>query len=580
MIGLKGPSKHFNGLLILKCPNSNTFVQNLDMPRKLLFFILLLPVAQYISAQQNQPGSSSAPLDRPKLIVGIVVDQMRWDYLYRYFDRYGTGGFKRLLGEGFSCDHTMIDYLPSFTAVGHSTIFTGSVPAFTGITGNDWTDQLSGTRMYCTEDTTVQSVGSNSAEGQMSPRNLLVSTITDELRLATNFQSKVIGVSLKDRAAILPAGHTANAAFWLDDVNGHFISSTYYMKELPGWVNQFNDDNHIENLIKNDWNPLYPVASYKQSDPDDESYEGRYPGETASVFPHHIKDVYAKNKGFFRATPFGNTITLDFATAAIEAYQLGRGAATDFLTINCASTDYVGHMFGPNSIEVEDTYLRLDQDLSKFLAMLDAKIGKGQYLVFLTADHGAAHAIDYLQKHQMPADFFTSAPILSNLNNMLSKKFGVDKLVLSGMNYQVNFDMKKISDKQLDFDAIKKATTEFLQQQPGISYAVDLAKIGEAPIPEPLKTMIINGYNYKRSGPVEVVLNAGWFEGYARTGTTHGTWNPYDTHIPLIFMGWGVHQGSSDALVHMTDIAPTIAAMLHVQMPNGCIGVPIRGLTK
>lgn len=520
-------------------------------------------------------------VNRPKLVVGIVVDQMRWDYLYRYYSRYGNGGFKRLLGEGFSCENTFINYLPSYTAVGHSTIFTGSVPAIHGITGNDWIEQLTGMHMYCTEDTTVTTVGApNSVEGQMSPRNLLVTTVTDELRMATNYQSKVVGVSLKDRAAILPAGHAANAAFWLDDASGHFITSSYYMKQLPDWVNQFNKQDKIQQFIKDGWNTLYPINTYTQSDQDNKSYEGKLPGESASVFPHNIKGAYEKNKGFFRPTPFGNTFTLEFAAAAIDGYQLGQGSATDFLTINCASTDYVGHTFGPNSIEVEDTYLRLDQDLAKFFSLLDAKIGKDQYIVFLTADHGAAHAIGYMQDNKLPADFYISQSILDNVNRLLAMKFGEEKLVTAGMNFQIMFDQKKIEEKKLDFDAIRKTVIDYLQRQPGVNYVVDVAKIGQAAIPEPIKTMIINGYNFKRSGPVQVVFNAGWLESYARTGTTHGSWNPYDTHIPLVFMGWGVRQGSSNATLHMTDIAPTIAAMLHIQMPNGCVGTPIREVMK
>jgi arylsulfatase A-like enzyme len=206
---------------------------------------------------------------------------------------------------------------------------------------------------------------------------------------------------------------------------------------------------------------------------------------------------------------------------------------------------------------------------------LDDKIGKDQYTVFLTADHGVAHAIGYMQKHELPADFLISKPIVDSLNQILEKKFGVQKLVLSGQNYQVNYDMKKIYGLHLDFDAIKKITVEFLQRQPGIQYAVDVAKIGEAPIPKPIKEMIINGYNFRRSGAVQVILDPGWFEGYGKTGSTHGTWNPYDTHIPLVFMGWGIRQGSTNRVVHMTDVAPTISAMLHIQMPNGCIGEPI-----
>ncbi len=546
-------------------------------------FITVLILAAFFSPSfsQVQPKTGTRPLNRPKLVVGIVVDQMRWDYLYRYYDRYGDGGFKRLLNEGFSCENTLINYLPSFTAVGHTCIFTGSVPAITGIAGNDWTEQLTGKMMYCTDDSTVQSVGAaRAADGKMSPRNLLVSTVTDELRMATNYQSKVVGISLKDRAAILPAGHTANAAFWLDDASGHFITSTYYMQELPGWAAQFNSANKIAQLIGNGWNTLYPINTYHESDADDKAYEGKLTGEAGPVFPHHTKEAYEKNKGSFRSTPFGNTLTLQFAAAAVEGYQLGKGPATDFLTINCASTDYVGHLFGPNSIEAEDTYLRLDKDLATFFSMLDSKIGKGQYTVFITADHGAAHAIGYMQENKLPADFYVANAIIDSLNKILSEKFGSEKLVRSGENYQINFNLQKIEEMHLDFDAVKKSTVDYLRQLPGVSFAVDVNKIGEAPVPEPLKTMITNGYNFKRSGPVEIIFNPGWLEIWAKTGTTHGAWNPYDTHIPLVFMGWGIHHGSSNVTVHMTDIAPTIAALLHIQMPNGCIGTPIIEVLK
>ncbi|HEY4150326.1 MAG TPA: alkaline phosphatase PafA [Chitinophagaceae bacterium] len=534
-----------------------------------VFFITQLP------AQTKSP----ATVQRPRLVVGIVVDQMRWDYLYRYYDRYGSGGFKRLLGQGFSCENTLINYLPSYTAVGHTCIFTGSVPALSGIAGNDWVDQLTGKSMYCTDDSTVQSVGNESPDGKMSPRNLLVSTITDELRLATNFKSRVVGVSLKDRASILPAGHTATGAFWLDDASGHFITSSYYMKQLPDWVNKFNNASHIQFLIKDGWNTLYPIGSYLQSDSDNQVYEGKYVGEKASVFPHYINNIYYDNRGSFRQTPFGNTLTLDFAKAALDAYKLGRGEATDFLTINCASTDYVGHMFGPNSIEMEDTYLRLDKDLAAFFDELDAKVGKGQYLVFLTADHGAAHAIGFMQEHGLPADYWNGKPLAAALDSVLAGKFG-PHLVRSVSNYQVNFNMSLINGSHLDYTAIKKAAVDYLQQQPGIAFAVDVAEVGKSPLPEPLKTMVANGYNFKRSGGVQLVLNPGWFEGYGKTGTTHGSWNPYDTHIPLLWYGWNIKPGKTNRVVHMTDISATVAALLHIQQPNGCIGEPIQEVIK
>ena len=524
-----------------------------------------------VRAQPQGPA-----LVRPKLVVGIVVDQMRWDYLYRFYNRYGEGGFKRLLNQGFSCENTYINYLPSTTAVGHTCIFTGSVPGITGISGNEWTDQLTGARVYCTDDSTVNPVGVGSAtDGSMSPRNLLVTTITDELRVATNYQSRVVGISLKDRAAILPAGHTANAAFWLDDASGNFISSTYYMDKLPAAVEQFNKEKNIEKYLAGDWNTLYPINTYVESDSDSESYEGKLPGETAPVFPHPIKDAYQKNHGLFRVTPFGNSLTLDFAKTILEAYQLGRGPATDFLTINCASTDYVGHVYGPNSIEVEDVYLRLDLDLATFFSLLDAKIGKGNYLVFLTADHGVAHAVGYSKKNRMPADFFSSSGILENLDQLIKQKYGIPKAIRSGENYQINFDLAQIAAAHADFEGIKKLATDYLKTQPGVSFAVDMDRIGDSPIPEPIKQMIINGYNFKRSGQVQIIFQPGWLESYSRTGSTHGTWNPYDTHIPLIFMGWDIHPGATAAPVHMTDIAPTVATLLHIQAPNGNIGTPI-----
>ena len=545
------------------------------MIKKIYFLLVFAFTCNFLFAQTPKQ------VQRPKLIVGIVVDQMRWDYLYRYYDRYGDGGFKRLLNDGFSCENTFINYLPSYTAVGHSVIFTGSIPAIDGIVGNDWIDQISGKNWYCTEDTSVQTVGTTGNSGQMSPHNLLVSTITDELRLATNFQSRVIGVSLKDRASILPAGHTANGAFWFDDASARFITSTYYMQDLPDWAKKFNAADEPKKLVANGWNTLYPINTYSQSTADNATWEGKFKGENAPVFPHDMKNIYQDDHGSIRSTPYGNTLTLDFAKAAVNGYNLGKGKATDFLTINCASTDYVGHKYGPNSIEVEDTYLRLDKDFAAFFQFLDQKVGKGNYLVFLTADHGAAHAIGFMKEHHIPADFLISKKITEPLNELLNKQFGVENLVSSYINYHFSFDLKKISDNKLDYEAVKKSAVSFLQKQPGIQFAVDIEHIGEAPIPEPIKTSIINGYNSKRCGPVMILANPGWFGGHeGGTGTTHGNWNPYDTHIPLVFMGWGIKHGTTNRAVHMSDISPTLAALLHIQMPNGNVGEVIGEVAK
>src|SRR5690606_35427362 len=296
-------------------------------------------------------AQKSEKLPRPKLVVGIVVDQMRWDYLYRYYDRYGNDGFKRMINEGFSADNTNIDYVPTVTAIGHTTIYTGSVPSIHGIAGNDFIINATGETMYCTEDSTVSTVGSTSDAGKMSPRNLLASTITDELKLATNFRSKVIGVAIKDRGSILPAGHAADAAYWFDGETGNFITSTYYMDKLPAWVEGFNQQKLVEKYLNQGWETLYPIASYVQSAADDNRYEGKFSVSEKPVFPVNTEELYKKSgAGAIRTSPYANTISFDMAKAAVENEKLGQNVVTDFLALSFSSTDYIGHQFGPHAI--------------------------------------------------------------------------------------------------------------------------------------------------------------------------------------------------------------------------------------
>ncbi|MBW4890227.1 alkaline phosphatase family protein [Mucilaginibacter sp. HMF5004] len=547
--------------------------------KHLLTALLLVPAIT--SAQTKKAATAPAAatqIVRPKLVIGLVVDQMRWDYLFRYYDRYQATGFKRLLNEGFSCDNTNLDYVPTVTAVGHTCVYTGSVPSITGIAANDFIIQATGKTIYCTDDATVATVGSTSAAGQMSPRNLWVSTVTDELRLATNFRSKVIGIALKDRGAILPAGHTANAAYWFDDVSGNWISSTYYMTDLPDWVKKFNDKKLVAQYLKQDWNTLYPVNTYLQSTEDNSpKYEGKFKGADAPTFP--VK-TSGGSYGTIRATPYGNSFTLDMAKAAIENEKLGKTTVTDFLAVSLSSTDYVGHQFGVNAVETEDTYLRLDRDLGSFFTYLDSTIGKGNYTVFLTADHGAAHNTAFLNDHGIPAGVWPISDITKSLNDYLANKYEVKNLVLSLMNYQVNFNYAAIADKKISEYALKQDCIEFLKKQAGVAYAVDMQAVQTATIPEALRMRIINGYNAEHSGAIQIILKSGWFDGHGTTGTTHGTWNPYDTHIPLLFMGWGIKHGHTNQSTHMTDIAPTVSALLHIQTPNGNIGVPIEQVIK
>ncbi|MCK7559940.1 alkaline phosphatase family protein [Chitinophaga sedimenti] len=386
--------------------------------------------------------SSKSPksVARPKLVVGMVVDQMRWDYLYRYYDRYNNDGFKRLLREGFTCENTLIPYTPTITACGHTCVYTGSVPAVHGIIGNGWYDRKLNREMYCAEDTTVTTVGSNSKAGQMSPNNMLVTTVADELRIATNYKSRTVGIAIKDRGAILPAGHTANAAYWYDGSAGKFITSTFYMNALPEWVNQFNDKKLPEQYTAQPWNTLYPINSYVLSTADDKPYEGKFKGEPTSAFPHKVA-----GPGQLASLPFGNTYTLNFAKAAIEADKLGNGEVTDFLAVSLSSTDYVGHQFGPNSIEAEDTYLRLDKDLADFFNYLDKKVGKGQWLYFITADHGVAHVPAYSTENKMHGGTVSTGEFVRTLNAGIQKEFGIAKAILDCDNYEVYLDHAAIT---------------------------------------------------------------------------------------------------------------------------------------
>lgn len=546
------------------------------------FFVLFLNCyCQLVHAQPEVPITTDK-ISRPKLVVGIVVDQMRWDYLYRYYDRYDPkGGFKRLITQGFSCDNTLIPYIPTITACGHSCIYTGSVPAISGIAGNSWWDYNLGKDVYCTDDSTVKTVGNASVEvGRMSPRNLLVTTIGDELKLATNFRSKVIGIAIKDRGGILPAGHSANAAYWYDGRTGDWISSTYYMTELPDWAKSLNSKKLVDKYFSQDWNTLYPINTYTMSSADDVPWEGKPFGANAKGFPYNLKQFVGKNYGLLPVTPYGNNLTVEMAKAAVLGEKLGADGETDLLAVSFSSPDYIGHTFGPNSVEAEDGFLRLDKALGELFNFLDEKVGKGEWLAFLSADHGAAHAPGFLKDHKIPAAIIDPSKMEREINDGLKERFGVDKLIMIEINnYQIYLDRNTIrSNKNLNETEIKKWVLNYLAKQPSVSRAVDLEALGDVALNARQKEMIGNGYYPSRSGDILIMFLPQFIEGVGNTGTTHGAWNPYDDHIPLLWYGWNIKPGKTNRETYMTDIAPTICALLHIQMPSGSIGHVIGGM--
>jgi predicted AlkP superfamily pyrophosphatase or phosphodiesterase len=538
--------------------------------KKVLTVLLLLSLVISATAQ-------SVP--RPKLVVGIVIDQMRWDYLYRYYDRYpANGGFKRMMNQGFSCENTLIPYTPTITACGHSTIYTGSVPALTGISGNFWYDRDKLRNVYCTEDNSVTTVGSSSTLGKMSPKNMLVTSICDELRLATNFRSKVIGIAIKDRGGILPAGHSANAAYWYDNTIGSWITSTYYMKDLPGWVSDFNSKKLVDKYFTEGWSLLYPANTYLQSTEDEKSYESKPFG--ASKFPYDLKSFIGKNYGLLPVIPAGNTYTAEFAKAAVVGEQLGADNITDFLAVSFSAPDYIGHAFGPNSMEEEDNYLRLDKEIGGLLDFLDTKVGKNQYTVFLSADHGVTQTPEFMLENKLPAGRVFMTTIMSNLNKTLKAKYNISNLIVSDENYQLTLNHFSLDSAKMDSREIKQLIIDSLSAQKGIFRVFALDDLNSVPLPARIREMLNNGYNPHRNGDIQVMLLPQYIDAYSTTGTTHGLWNPYDAHIPLLWYGWGIKQGKLNRETYMTDIAPTIAALLHIQMPSGCVGHVIEDVLK
>lgn len=523
----------------------------------------------------SQTSDSEKQLERPKLVVGIVVDQMRQEYFYKYYDRYVDGGFRRLMDQGFMMKNGHYNYIPTYTGPGHASVYTGATPATHGIIANDWYVRKLGRTVYCAEDSTVTAVGGSEGAGRISPRNMLTTAITDELQFATNKRSKVVGIAIKDRGAALPAGHLGDA-YWFDGKSGEFMNSTYYGESLPDWVTAFNNRQLPKKYLSQTWETLFPIDTYVQSVDDDNEFESPPIGKEAPVFPYILPELMENNGGLgmISSTPFGNTLTLDMAYAALSGEQLGKRGETDFLAVSFSSTDYVGHAFGPSSIELEDTYLRLDRELAAFFEHLDNEIGEGEYLVFLTADHGVADVVRYMQHERVPAGSLNTRFVLTQLRGYTNEKYGEGNWIENFSNEQIFLNHSLIMDKEVDLVAMQEDIAEFLLRFDGIkeTYTANDMKRHEYTLGR--KSLLQMGYNHKASGDVLLILDAAWLTNSTR-GTTHGTGYTYDTHVPIVFYGWNIKPGSSSRYATVTDIAPTLSILLHTRLPNGATGQPI-----
>jgi predicted AlkP superfamily pyrophosphatase or phosphodiesterase len=529
-------------------------------------------------------GLIAQPVGTPKLVVGIVVDQMRYEYLYRYERKFGEGGFKRFLKDGFNVKNGHYNYVPTYTGPGHASVYTGTTPAIHGIIGNDWWEKESKSTVNCVGDARQKPVGSE-GNGDVSPYRMLTTTISDELEVATQRRAKVIGVSIKDRGAVLPAGHTPDGAFWYDGTTGKFISSTYYKPALPTWMDQFNARNLADKYLNQEWKTMLPIEQYKESGPDDTAYEIKFKGLTKPTFPYDLKELRRTNGNFdmLSTTPFGDDILTEVAKAAVDGEGLGKDEWTDMLCISFSTPDAVGHGFGPNSVEIEDIYLRLDRNLADLFAKLDADVGKGQYVVFLTADHAVAEVPQYLKDIKIPADYQDGAAIAAGLNDFLKVYFPDKKLVEKISNGQVFLDPSVFGEDPkasgVDYLIALELVRTYLQRQPGVAEVYTKQTILNSDYGEQgNKGAIRRGFHTKRSGDVAYILEPGWLASTSTVGTSHGSPYTYDTHVPMLFYGFGIRAGETVQYHAITDIAPTMSVIMKVKFPSGCTGQPIAEL--
>ena len=533
------------------------------------FFILIIGFIVRISLNKSKPQKSIN--QNPKLVIGIVVDQMKYQYLTKYWDHYSENGFKRLVNKGFNAKTNHYRYAQTSTGPGHATVATGTNPSVHGIIGNDWFDKKIKKSIYCVDDYNYKTIGSSNDSGRKSPVNLLSTTLSDENRIATNFKGKTIGVAIKDRGSILSSGHTANAAYWFDSEEGNFVSSSYYLSSLPRWAKEFNDLKFIDKYLI-PWDTYHDISIYSQSGPDENDYESNFEGEDSPVFPHNFKIIDKSGNPYYGSlpsTPFGNSIVTDFSIKAVEGEELGKDNITDFLLIDYSSTDYVGHQFGTHSKEVQDTYIRLDKEIEILLSYFDNNIGKNEYTIFLTADHGATDNPSFLIDNKIPVNIFNSRKFKYHIEKSLIKLFGSKYIISGNSNQQIYLNNELISKLNLNPDFVKKSIIRTIQSFPGIDNVYSSDQIFNV-TNNHFVNLIRNGFNKNISGDIVYTIMPNW--AYYRKGSTHGRRFTHDTHVPLILFGNGIKKGSTSRETEVIDIATTIASILGINSPNSSTG--------
>ncbi len=552
-----------------------------SMIRRTLFEGIVL-----ISGCLNVLGQGAyIPPERPKLVVGIIVEQLRYDQIEKFRDRMSEGGIKRLINEGTFFKNATFDYMLTQSAPGYSTIATGTEPAYHGITSDNWYVSLKNEFIYCTKDASVNPIGGSYESGLHSPVNLQASSFGDELKMSSGGKSKVYGVGMKEYSAILSAGHAADGAFWFDNTTGTWMSSTYYMTSLPSWVNDFNAMKYTENYLESAWSLLKPAEAYADCLPDSNSFEAGFEGR--NYFPYDLKKLshagdrkVARDLSLLRETPFADAYTTDFALKLIENEGLGTDDVTDFLTVCYSSTDYIGHRFGPSSFESADALFRLDKDVEKLLNYLNDKIGKKNVLVYFTSTHGISEIPSVMEQARIPAGYFQKNQALQLLRSYLNAIYGEGDWVKGFSERQIFLNRTLIEDARIPLDDVQKKVARFLIQFTGISSAYPYSSFESNEFGDGHLRKIINNFNPQRSGDVIVTLNPGWVDKEDDNVTDYNSPYEYDSHVPLIWYGWIINRATVMRKVNMTDIAATLSSLCKVPYPNACTGEPLSELFR
>lgn len=535
----------------------------------LCFVVIYMFVGVSISFSQTE--------QKPKLVVGIVVDQMRYDFLHRFMPFYGKGGFKRLIEEGSNFTYAHLNYEATKTAPGHASIYTGTTPFYNGIISNDWYDKKSKKSVNAVVDPNYKSIGSNGVDDPASPNKLFSTTITDQLKLSNNNNSKVISISFKNRGAVLPGGHFPNGAFWYGTKTGNFVTSSYYMNELPKWVEDFNKRKLSDKYLENGWHLSQPVKNYSISAPDESENEADVFKEGKTSFPHLFNNVKPEDRYSVLAnTPHANDLVALLVKEALIHEKLGKGNYTDFLAISFSATDYIGHSYGTNSFEIQDAYIKIDSLIADLLVTFDKNFGKGNYLLFLTSDHGALDTPGYLNKNNLPTGGLGTNDFSKSVQSFLSATFGNDKLIENISNKQIYFNREEIEKAGLDINLLQKKTRDYIRDNfPVILtiYTRDNFE-GANATREPLNPTL-NSFNPNVSGDILYSLKPGYLTNMLMQGTNHGSEYAYDTHVPIIFYGWRIPKQTINTPVYIVDIAATVADLLNIAAPSACIGIPL-----